>query len=125
MKKGTYVEGFVISIPKKNTAKYKKLAREGLQTWMKFGALDYKECMMDGTMPKDFTLAFRKMAKTKPNEVAWFSFITYKSKAHREAVTKKVMAYFAKKYKADPGQSKMPFDMKRMFHATFKVVVGA
>ena len=65
------------------------------------------------------------MAKTKPNEVTWFSFITYKSKAHRAAVNKKVMAYLEKKYNQEPGPDGMPFDMKRMSHATFKVIVGA
>lgn len=125
MKKGTYVEGFVISIPKKNTAKYKKMAREGLQAWMKYGALDYKECIIDGASPKHITFTFPKMAKTKPNEATWFSFVTYKTKAHRNAVTKKVMAYFAKKYGSEPGPVGMPFDMKRMAHATFRVVVGA
>lgn len=123
MKKGTYIDGFVISVPKKNTAKYKKMAQDGLQAWMKFGALDYKECIIDISRPQGVTFTFRKMAKAKPNETIWFSFITYKSKAHRDAVTKKVMAYFDKKYSKGPVD--MPFDMKRMAHATFKVVVGA
>jgi uncharacterized protein YbaA (DUF1428 family) len=123
MKKGTYVDGFVIPIPKKNTAKYKKMATEGLKTWMKFGALDYKECIIDHAKPKDVTFTFGKMAKTKPNEAVWFSFITYKSKAHRDAVNKKVMAYFDKKYKEKPMD--MPFDMKRFAYAGFRVEVGA
>lgn len=123
MKKGTYIDGFVISIPKKNTAKYKKMAREGLKAWMKFGALDYKECIIDTAHPKGVTFTFGKMAKTKPNEATWFSFITYKSKAHRDAVNKKVMAYFAKKYANAPMD--MPFDMKRFAYAGFRVEVGA
>jgi len=44
-KKGTYIDGFVFTVPKKNVAKYRKMAREGARAWMKFGALDYKECM--------------------------------------------------------------------------------
>lgn len=125
MKKGTYVEGFVISIPKKNTAKYTKLAREGLHAWMKFGALDYKECILDIAKPPYVTFTFRNMAKAKPNETVWFSFITFKSKTHWKAVNKKVMAYFAKKYDDQQAPYDMPFDMKRMSHAMFKVVVGA
>lgn len=120
-----YIEGFVISIPKKNFAKYKKMAQEGKQAWMKYGALDYKECIIDGPSPKHITFTFPKMAKTLPTEATWFSFITYKSKAHRAAVNKKVMAYFSKKYGSEPGPVGMPFDMKRMAHATFRVVVGA
>ncbi|MBI5467321.1 MAG: DUF1428 domain-containing protein [Candidatus Kerfeldbacteria bacterium] len=123
MKKGTYVDGFVISIPKKNTAKYIKMARQGLQAWMKFGALDYKECIIDSPKPKGVTFTFTKMAKAKPTEAVWFSFVTYKSKAHRDAVTKKVMAYFEKKYKDQPMD--MPFKMNRFSSAGFKVVVGA
>src|SRR5688572_28643109 len=120
MAKGTYVDGFVIPIPKKNTAQYKKMATEGSRIWKKFGALDYKECIIDDEKPQFVKLTFPKMAKTKPGEVVWFSFIVYKSRAHRDAVNKKVMAYFAKKYGEDMGKS-MPFDMKRFAFGGFKV----
>lgn len=122
MTKGAYVDGFVIPIPKKNTAKYRKLAREALQVWKKFGALDYKECMIDDPKPKFVAFTFPKMAKVKPGEAVWFSFITYKSRKHRDAVNKRVMAYFDKKYGKMPMQ--MPFDMKRFAYAGFKVEVG-
>lgn len=123
MKKGTYVDGFIISIPKNKTAEYKKIASEALQAWMKFGALDYKECIIDDAKPKGVTFTFAKMAKTKSNEATWFSFITFKSKAHRDAVNKKVMAYFDKKYTKE--EMDMPFSMTRFSVAGFKVVVGA
>lgn len=122
MKKGAYVDGFVIAIPKKNTAKYKKIASEALAVWTKFGALDYKECIIDDVKPSFVTFTFPKMAQVKPGEAVWFSFITYKSRAHRDAVNKKVMAYFEKKYGKDMMQ--MPFDMKRFAYAGFKVEVG-
>lgn len=123
MKKGTYVDGFVISIPKKSTTKYKKIATEALEVWMKFGALDYKECIIDDPKPKYVKLTFAKMATTRPTEATWFSFITFKSKAHRNEVNKKVMAYFAKKY--GEKEMDMPFDMQRFSYAGFRVVVGA
>lgn len=125
MKKGTYVDGFVIAIPKKNTAKYKKMAREGLAAWKKFGALDYKECIGENLTPDTGgmkTSSFPKMVKLKKSEAVWFSFITYKSRRHRDAVNKKVMAYFDKKYGKD--MMDMPFDMKRFAYAGFKVEVG-
>lgn len=122
MKKGTYVDGFVISIPKKSTAKYKKIAQEALQIWTKFGALDYKECIIEDPKPNFVSFTFSKMAKTKPNETVWFSFITFKSKKHRDEVNKKVMAYFEKKY--GPNNMNMPFDMQRFAYAGFKVEVG-
>lgn len=123
MTKSTYVDGFVLSIPKKNTVQYKKMASEACDIWMKFGALDYKECRIDDPKPEFVTFTFAKMAKTKPSEAVWFSFISYKSRKHRDTVNKKVMAYFEKKY----GKNKMamPFDMKRFAYAGFTVEVGA
>lgn len=122
MKKGTYVDGFVLPIPKKNTQKYKKLAKEALDVWMKFGALDYKECILDDAKPEHVARTFPKLAGVKTGETVWFSFIVYKSKAHRDAVNKKVMAYFEKKY--DKKDMQMPFDMKRFSYGGFKVEVG-
>lgn len=126
MHKGTYVDGFVIAIPKKNTAKYKAMAREALAVWKKFGALDYKECIGDDLSPSTGgmkTSSFPKLVKLKPGEAVWFSFITYKSRQHRDAVNKKVMAHFEKKYGKN-GMMTMPFDMKRFAFAGFKVAVG-
>lgn len=122
-----YVDGFVLAIPKKNVAQYRKMAREGAKMWMKYGALDYKECVGDDVEPDMGgapMLSFPKMIKAKEDETVWFSFITYKSRAHRDQVNRKVMAemdrLMATKYKDKP----MPFDMKRMAYGGFKVVVG-
>lgn len=122
MAKGTYVDGFVISIPKKNKAAYLKMAKEASVVWKRFGALDYKECVIDDAKPKGVVLTFSKLVQAKPTEAVWFSFIVYKSRSHRDAVNKKVMAYFAKKYgeKMD-----MPFEMNRFAYAGFKVEVSS
>lgn len=119
----TYVDGFVLVVPKNKVAAYKKMAQDGAKLWKKFGALDYKECMIDDAKPKWITFTFPKMAKAKPNEVVWFSYITYKSKAHRDQVNKRVMVEMDKKYK-DKKNFPMPFDMKRMAYGGFKVVVS-
>lgn len=125
MSKSKYVDGFVLVIPKKNVAAYRKMAKEGCEVWKKYGALDYKECVGDDLdhhgMP---LLPFTKMTKAKKNETVWFSFITYKSRAHRDQVNKKVMKEMnknAEKYK----DMSMPFDMKRMAFGGFKVVVSS
>ena len=117
-----YVDGFVLVVPKKNLAAYKKMAKEGGKTWKECGALDYKECMIDDKAPEHVTLTFEKMIKAKPDEVVFFSFITFHSKAHRNQVNKKVMAYFDKKY-ANAKETAMPFDMKRMAYAGFTAFV--
>lgn len=116
----TYVDGFVIPVPKKKLAAYKKMAIWGKKTWMKHGALQYFECVDDDlkVMP-GCGGGFPEMAKLKKGETLWYSFIVYKNKAHRNAVNKKVMH--------EMQQSKMPkvmpFDMKRMAHGGFKTIV--
>lgn len=122
-----YVDGFVLVVPRSKIAAYKKMATEGKKMWMKFGALDYKECMGDEMNPKtggQKILGFRGMAKAKPGEVVWFSYVGYKSKTHRDQVNKKVMAEMARMYKDHKDQA-MPFDMKRMAYAGFKVQVSS
>lgn len=123
-----YVDGFVIPIKKKNIAAYKKMAQWGAETWMKHGALEYFECIGDDLKMKKSGgmggLGFVKLANLKPDETVVFSWIVYKSKAHRDMVNKKVMAEMSKqseKYKDMP----MPFDMNRLSCGGFKAIVEA
>lgn len=122
MVKGTYVDGFVIAIPKKNKAAYLKMAQEASVVWKQCGALDYKECVIDDAKPKGVVLTFPKLVQAKPTEAVWFSFIVFKSRAHRDTVNKKVMAYFAKKY---GDKMDMPFEMSRFSYGGFKVEVSS
>ena len=118
-----YVDGFVLSIPKKNKAMYKKMAREGAAMWKKLGALEYRECRADDVKGQPGMLPFPKMAKTKPDEEVWFSFIVYRSRRERDRINKQVMDYCAKKYKGK--EMPMPFDLKRMAMGGFSVEVEA
>lgn len=121
-----YVDGFVLVVPKNKVAEYKKMAEEGKEAWMRHGALSYFECMGKELKTKDMgggkALEFTKLTKAKPNETVWFSFVIYKSKKHREEVTKKVMDEMSKKYK-DAKDFSMPFDMKRFAQGEFEAVV--
>lgn len=119
-----YVDGFLIPIPKRNTAVYRQMAREGRKAWMKFGALDYKECILDDAKPSFVTFTFAKAARVKPKEAVWFSFIVFRSKKHRNAVNKKVHTYFAKKY-GENAMQEMPFNAKRFAYGGFRVVVDS
>jgi len=115
-----YVDGFAIAVPRKNVAAYKRMANWGRKTWMKYGALQYFECIGDDlNVPKECGPGFPKGMGAKPSETIMFAFIIYKSKAHRDAVNAKVMK--------DPGMAnlpkKMPFDMKRFFFGGFKAIV--
>lgn len=124
-KNAKYVDGFVFVVPKKNFAKYRKMAELGKKMWLKYGALDYKECVGDNLRPKMMGgmkhRLFSEMAKAKPSETVWFSFIVYKSKKHRDEVNAKVMKEMMK----DPKNKdmSMPFDMKRFAYGGFKVIV--
>ena len=113
-----YVDGFVIPLKKKNVKAYKKMADLGCKIWLKHGALDYYECIGDD-MNVPWGLGFKKMCKLKADETAVFAYIVFKSKAHRNAVNKKVMS--------DPlmdlGHTEMPFDGKRFAYAGFKTIV--
>jgi len=127
-KQTKYVDGFVFVVSKKKLAGYRKMAQLGRKTWMKYGALDYKECMGDDLRPKAMGgmkhLSFLNMAKAKSGETVWFSFIVYRSKKHRDEVNAKVMkdpTMNDPKWKDKP----MPFDMRRFAYGGFKVVVDA
>lgn len=118
----SYVDGFVLVVPRKKIKEYRKMAQEGKKAWMKHGALQYFECLGDDLHPKMITFTFPKMLKLKQSETAWFSFIIYKSKSHRNAVNAKVMKEMQEKYKDDMN-TPMPFDMKRMAYGGFKALV--
>lgn len=125
-----YVDGFVLVVPRKKIATYKKMAREGAAIWMKHGALRYRECVGDDLHPNmgdEFNgLSFPKMAKVKNGETVWFSYIEYKSRKHRDQVNAKVMKEMEKQQKDNPNHMKnMPFDMKRMAFGGFKVEVSS
>lgn len=118
----TYVDGFVFVVSKKKIPAYTKMAREAGKIWKKHGALSYKECMGDDLHNKMPGLTFPKLTKLKKGETVWFSFITFKSKAHRDVVNKKVMKIFEEKY-TEGDMNDMPFDMKRMSYGGFKTIV--
>ncbi|HMP90581.1 MAG TPA: DUF1428 domain-containing protein [Kiritimatiellia bacterium] len=116
----SYVDGFVIPVPKKNIAVYRRIAAKAGKIWCEHGALDYKECVADDVNHK-FGRPFSKLADTKPGETVVFSYIVYKSKAHRNRVNAKVMKDARIEAMCENG--KMPFDTKRMAFGGFKVVV--
>lgn len=114
-----YIDGYVIPVKKKNVNGYKKMATVGRNVWMKHGALDYYECV-GAKLSNEWGLSFTKLCKLKSDETVVFAFIVYKSKAHRDKVTKKVHADPA----MDPSKFKtMPFDMKRFTTGEFKTLV--
>jgi uncharacterized protein YbaA (DUF1428 family) len=115
-----YVDGFVIPVPKRNIAAYRRMARRAGKVWREHGALDYVECVADDVKPGKLT-SFPQAVKLKPGEVVWFSWIMYKSRAHRDRVNARVMKDPRLADMMDP--EALPFDGKRMFWGGFKVAV--
>lgn len=115
-----YVDGFVIPLPTKNVEAYRRIARKAGKIFKELGALEYRECVGDDLKVK-MGLPFAETVKAKRNETVVFSWIVYKSRAHRDAVNAKVMK--------DPRllkmmeQGAMPFDVSRMAYGGFKVIV--
>jgi len=115
-----YVDGYVLPVPKKNLNTYARMAKLGAKVWLKHGALDYKECVGEDLKTK-WGMPFSKMMKLKPGETVVFSWIVFKSRAHRDRVNTKVM----KEMEKMGGMKEMPFDVKRMVYGGFKVIVEA
>jgi uncharacterized protein YbaA (DUF1428 family) len=117
----SYVDGFVVPVPKKNVKKYLSIAKLAGKVWKEHGALDYCEAVADDVKPGKWT-SFPQSVKLKKNETVVFSYIVYKSRTHRDRVLKKVMS--------DPRLTKlmkdpkaMPFDGKRMIWGGFKAAI--
>lgn len=115
-----YVDGFVVPVPKKKLAVYKRLAQMSGKIWREHGALEFRECVGDD-LKVPMGLPFPRLAKLKPNETVFFSFIVFKSRAHRDSVNRKVMK--DPRMNSMGGIKDMPFDMKRMAYGGFKVLV--
>jgi uncharacterized protein YbaA (DUF1428 family) len=115
-----YVDGFIVPVPKKKVAAYSALARKAAKIWREYGALDYRECIAEDVKVGKLT-SFPRSVKQKPGETVVFSWIVYKSRAHRDRVNAKVMK--------DPRLAEMmdskamPFDGKRMIYGGFETLV--
>jgi uncharacterized protein YbaA (DUF1428 family) len=116
-----YVDGFIVPVPKKKLGAYRSLARKAGKIWREHGALDFKECVADDVKKGKWT-SFPRSVKLKPSETVVFSYIVYKSRAHRDKVNAKVMK---DKRFAGMDMKDMPFDGKRMIYGGFKVLVDA
>lgn len=118
-----YVDGFVLAVPTRNLARYKKVSTVAGKLWIEHGALQYIECEGDDLEHEGMFLPFTGTVKCKPDETVLFSWIMYKSRRHRDQVNSRVMA--------DPRMERMHEEMmrtpthdhKRMAYGGFKPLV--
>src|SRR5260221_291302 len=116
----SYVDGYVLPLPKKKIQAYRRIALKAGKIWMEHGALGYVENVADDVKPGKLT-SFPQSVKLKRGEIVVFSYIVFKSRADRDRVNRKVMTDPRMEKMMDP--KAMPFDAKRMFFGGFKVIV--
>ncbi len=80
-----YIDGFVIPLPKKNLNAYRRMAEKAGKVWRDHGALEFRECVGDDLNIK-MGKPFPRGIKTEPGETVLFSYIVFKSRAHRDRV---------------------------------------
>jgi uncharacterized protein YbaA (DUF1428 family) len=122
----SYVDGFILPVPKRKLKAYLAMARTAGKVWKKYGALDYRECVADDVKKGRWT-SFPRSVKLKRGETVVFSYIVYKSRAHRDRINAQVMTdprmvKMIEQMKADPRS--MPFDGKRMIWGGFKSAIS-
>jgi len=117
---GRYVDGFVLPVPKRNLDAYRRMARKAGKIWREHGALEFRECVGED-VPKGKVTSFPQSVELKRGETVVFSWIVYRSRAHRDRVNAKVMndPRLADQMDAQA----MPFDAGRMIYGGFEVMV--
>lgn len=112
----SYVDGFVLAVPKDKLEEYRKLAELGATVWKEHGALAYVECVGDD-VPYGKLTSFPRAVMATDDEVVVFSWIVFASREARDEINAKVMA--------DPRfeHENMPFDGKRLIYGGFKTIV--
>ena len=115
-----YVDGYVVPVPKAQLEAYREIARKAGAIWREHGALQYCECVAEDVKPGTLT-SFPQSVLLEEGETVVFAWITYESRAHRDAVNAKVMA----DPRMDMDPATMPFDGKRMFFGGFEMIVDA
>ena len=115
-----YVDGFVLPVPRRKLKAYRDMAGKAGRIWREHGALDFRECVADDVKPGKVT-SFPQSVKLKRGETVMFSYIVFKSRAHRDRVNARVMK--DPRIAAMGDVESMPFDAKRMIYGGFRVLV--
>lgn len=114
----SYVDGFLVAIPKDKMTEYREMAELGCKVWMEHGALAYLESVADDVPYGELT-SFPRAVMAREDETVAFAWITYRDRAHRDEVNARVMK--DERMRFDPATS--PFDMKRMIYGGFSAIV--
>lgn len=116
---GTYVDGFLLPVPKANLEAYRNVAEAAGQIWLEYGALQYTECVADD-LHSDFCRSFLDTAGAKEDETVIFAWAVFADREARDAANAKIMS--------DERLSSLCggnlFDASRMSFGGFKTIVS-
>jgi uncharacterized protein YbaA (DUF1428 family) len=110
----TYVEGFIVAVPKANCDAYRSHASGAAHLFHEFGASRMVEAW-GNDVPDGKVTDFRKAVQATADEDVVFSFFEYPSKEVRDAANQRMMT---DERMAQMG-AEMPFDGKRMIFGGF------
>ncbi|WP_046864793.1 DUF1428 domain-containing protein [Microvirga massiliensis] len=114
----SYVDGFLVAVPRQNLEAYKKMAQTAAAVWKEYGALEYVECIGDDVPYGEYT-SFPRAVQAKEDEIVVFAWIVYESREQRDAIMAKVMA--DPRLKHHPAD--LPFDGRRLIYGGFESFV--
>lgn len=118
----SYIDGFVIAVPKANKQKFIDHALIADAVFMEQGALRVFECWEDD-VPDGKLTDFRRAVQATADEAVLFSWIEWPDKATRDSVFARMEALMKSDPRMDPAKNPMPFDGKRMIFGGFIPVV--
>ena len=115
----SYIDSFVLPLPKANIEDYRRLALTAGEVWREYGALAFVECIADDVQPGKVT-SFPQSVDLRDDETVVFSYIVYETREQRDRINEQVMKD-PRIANMDPAS--MPFDGKRMFWGGFEVLL--
>lgn len=118
----TYIDGFVIAVPKANRQKFIDHADMADSVFVEWGALRVIECWADD-VPDGKLTDFRRAVQATDEEDVVFSWIEWPDKATRDAAHARMMDPANMDPRMDPEHNPMPLDGSRMIFGGFTPVV--
>lgn len=114
----TYFETFVVPVPQDRLDEYFTIAAKMAPMWKAMGALSVVEARPEN-VPMGKVTSFPQAVQCDDGEVPVFGFMTFRDRAHRDAVMEQAMS--------DPEigalMMQVPMDGKRMIFGGFEAVV--
>ena len=118
----SYIDGFILAVPKANKEKFTQHAGIADAAFMEWGAIRVLECWEDD-VPDGKVTDIRRAVQTKEDEAVVFSWIEWPDKATRDAGMEKLLSAMETDPRISPEKNPMPFDGMRMIFGGFVPVL--